>query len=91
MRRVTRDRINKRTKEIDRFVSDLPRKMKDQFQSVTPIRSGNARSKTKLEGNEIQANYPYANRLNEGWSKQADQGMTDPTIEWVRQELRKLD
>jgi hypothetical protein len=37
-----------------------------------------------LSGNEIQANYPYAQRLEEGWSTQAPDGMTKPTIEEVR-------
>jgi hypothetical protein len=45
---------------------------------------GNARRKTKLQGNEIQADYPYAKRLEEGWSTQAPDGMTKPTIEEIR-------
>jgi len=59
----------------------------DYFKSITPIRSGNARSKTVLKkgkqfdtrSNKIHAKYPYAGRLDEGWSKQARKGMTDPT------------
>ena len=45
---------------------------------------GNARRKTVLKGNEIQANYPYAKRLEEGYSSQAPDGMTEPTIEEIR-------
>ncbi len=45
---------------------------------------GNARRKTVLKGNEIQANYPYAKRLEEGYSSQAPDGMTEPTIEQIR-------
>jgi hypothetical protein len=45
---------------------------------------GNARRKTVLKGNEIQANYPYAQRLEEGYSSQAPNGMTEPTLQEVR-------
>lgn len=45
---------------------------------------GNARRKTVLRGNQIEANYPYAQRLEEGWSSQAPKGMTEPTLEDVR-------
>ena len=59
----------------------------DHFKSITPVRSGNARNNTKLKkgkqfdtrSNKIQAKYPYAGRLDEGWSKQARKGMTGTT------------
>jgi hypothetical protein len=54
------------------------------FVSVTPIRSGNARRNTTIVGNSIEANYPYAERLETGYSKQAPKGMTEPTIEHIR-------
>ena len=54
------------------------------FVSITPIRSGNARRNTNLVGNSIEANYPYAVRLENGYSKQAPKGMTEPTIEYIR-------
>lgn len=59
-----------------------------EFVQKTPIRSGNARRNTDLRGNEIQANYPYSVRLEkDGWSKQAPQGMSSPTIEFIRNYL----
>lgn len=54
------------------------------FVDKTPVRSGNAKRNTKKSGNSIDANYAYAQRLEEGWSKQAPKGMTEPTIEEVR-------
>lgn len=90
MRRVTRDRYTARSREINRFLEKLPAMMHEKFVEVTPIDTGNAKSKTELNGNEIQGNYDYANRLNTGWSKQAPQGMTDQVIDHVREELRKL-
>jgi len=57
------------------------------FKQNTPIRSGNARSRTRLNKNNIEANYPYAERLNTGWSKQAPRGMTEPTTEYIEKKL----
>ena len=54
------------------------------FVKNTPVRSGNARRNTRKSGNAIDANYPYAQRLEEGYSRQAPKGMTEPTIEEVR-------
>jgi len=55
-----------------------------EFKKVTPKQTGNARANTDLMGNAIEANYPYALSLNQGSSKQAPKGMTEPTIEAVR-------
>lgn len=54
------------------------------FVQNTPFRTGNARRNTLKSGNEIDANYPYAQRLEEGYSDQAPRGMTEPAIEEVR-------
>ena len=45
--------------------------------------SGYARSQTKLSSNKlsIDSDYPYAEALDNGSSKQAPQGFTKPTIE----------
>lgn len=57
------------------------------FKAKTPVKSGNARSKTKTRigrgGNDsrIEANYPYADKLNAGWSGQAPAGMSNPTMQ----------
>lgn len=63
----------------------LPEKaMKEAYpflKKTTPIKSGNARNKTRLNKLSIQSKYPYAGRLDEGWSKQASNGFTDPTID----------
>lgn len=76
----------------------------DTFKNVTPIgdpnrwktkykpknyRPGNARRKTTLKGNQIDADYPYAKRLNEGYSSQAPDGMTEPTLEAIRKYVFK--
>ena len=90
MRRIGPDKINPRLKNIDKFLEDLPGEMHKEFVKNTPIKTGNAKRSTDLSQNEIQGNYPYANRLNKGWSSQSPQGMTDPTIEFARAKLRAL-
>lgn len=62
------------------------------FRDITPKDTGNARSKTTLTRNgTIRADYPYAGRLDRGWSKQfGGQGMSRPTIRFVRNLVRKL-
>jgi len=57
------------------------------FIEQTPKRSGNARSRTKLQNDSIVADYAYSQRLNEGWSKQAPNGMVDPTVEHIEKTL----
>ena len=59
------------------------------FSVNTPIRTGNARRNTHLAQNEIEADYPYAVRLDEGYSKQRPNGMTNPTIAWLQDYIRK--
>jgi hypothetical protein len=62
----------------------------DFFYKQTPIRTGNARSKTKLNNDKIVANYPYVGRLDRGWSQQAPQGMVKPTLIFIRRLVRNL-
>jgi hypothetical protein len=50
----------------------------------TPIDTGNARNNTKLSKDSILAQYPYAQRLNQGYSKQAPDGMSKPTDDYIK-------
>jgi len=82
---MSRIRVNDRAfqKMLDKL-EDMPKdSMKKAYpflKNKTPVRSGNARNKTKLNDNKIRSNYAYAGRLDEGWSKQAPSGFTEPTI-----------
>ena len=67
----------------------LAREAYKVFHAVTPVRTGNARRRTRLVNEEIQANYPYAQRLDQGYSSQAKKGMTDPTVKHMRQFIRR--
>jgi hypothetical protein len=63
----------------------------DQFVIETPRKTGNAQNNTYLKGNTIYANYPYAQRLEDGWSKQAPKGMVEPTIKHVQQYIKRQE
>lgn len=73
-------------KELQKF----PKEAEKEFISLTPIDTGNARSHTHLTGDTIKANYPYAQRLDEGWSKQAPNGMTKPFEAWMKQKTKQI-
>lgn len=60
----------------------------DYMRSITPIRSGNARRRTFADNNTIHAEYPYAKRLDEGWSKQNQIGLIEPTIQYLERYIQ---
>ena len=66
---------------LEELPLDVMKQAHPFLRNETPIRSGNARNKTKRQGLKIKSNYPYAGRLDEGWSNQAPKGFTDPTID----------
>ena len=72
---------------LAKLFEDLPEKAHEQFVKNTPVRSGNARRNTRLNDTKISADYPYSQRLEDGYSKQAPQGMIDPTEKWIQHEV----
>jgi hypothetical protein len=87
---MTLPNLRRHIQKVEQFVKEIPSQAHTKFVSETPIDTGNARRSTDLRGNEIQGNYPYATRLNEGYSTQARDGMTEPTVEFIREQLRGL-
>lgn len=86
----TKDSI---TKSLDKIVKELevvPKEAYDVFVANTPVASGNAKKKTRITGTVIEANYAYAKRLDEGWSRQSPRGMTQPTQEFLKKRLNSL-
>lgn len=82
-------------RELDKMPEVVMKQAYPFYKSKTPVRSGNARNKTKLERKlTIKSNYPYAGRLDEGWSKQSPEGFTDPTSdkleEYVNNYVKKV-
>lgn len=87
---VTENTLPAATRRIQRQLNKLPDEAYDVFRKETPIRTGNARSKTRLRGNTIDANYPYAQRLDDGYSRQSPRGMILPTMQYLRKRLRQI-
>lgn len=86
-------KVDNITPSLSKIQSSIPNVVQSTYKyfvSVTPKDKGNARNKTKLQGNTINADYPYAQRLNKGWSKQAPKGMVAPTIEFLKRALRRI-
>jgi len=61
-----------------------------EFVKKTPVLTGNARRRTSKDAKSINADYPYAQRLNEGYSPKSREGMVDPTIAAVRVYVSKI-
>jgi len=87
---TVKDSITPLTRRQIRQLRQYPDQAADRFRELTPRRTGNARSQTKLRNQVIEADYPYAQRLDTGWSRQAPQGMTVPFDKWVRQQMKKI-
>lgn len=77
-------RVAKAATRKQRDLNKIPDKAHKRFVKLTPVRTGNARRRTKLQGETIKANYPYAHPLDNGHSKQAREGMSKPTVRYIR-------
>lgn len=79
--------------DLEKRLQTIPDEAFNYFVSITPKDQGNARRSTQLKGNTIHANYAYAQRLDEGYSKQAPKGMSEPTAKFIekitKQKMRK--
>lgn len=73
---------------VDKTPIGDPNRWKTKYKPKN-YKPGNARRKTVLKNNTIDANYPYAKRLEEGYSSQAPKGMTEPTLEEIRNYVYK--
>jgi len=82
--------ISKDLDRISRELKTVPKQFYEKFRAETPVRSGNARNNTRLAGDTVNANYAYAGPLNKGASRKAPQGMTIPTIKYIRQVVRNI-
>jgi len=82
--------VNKMFDQAEAIAQTLPREAYDVFRANTPIRTGNARSRTRLTGSTIEANYPYAERLDDGYSNQRPRGMTEPTEKFLEKRVNDL-
>lgn len=82
--------ITSSIKQIQQKLDNLPKEAHQEFVKNTPIRTGNARRNTKLNSGTIEANYPYAQRLDEGYSSQSPKGMTKPTEQFINKRMKQI-
>ena len=87
--RVIKNRITPSANKISAKIKQLPKEAYKYWKSITPIDTGNARRRTRLQGSKIKANYNYAVPLDNGWSRQAPDGMSKPTEAYIKKQLRK--
>jgi len=84
------DTMSMSLSRVAKRLATLPREAYNFWVQETPVRSGNARRQTQLRGDTIDANYPYARRLDQGYSSQSPQGMSRPTERFIRNRLRSM-
>jgi hypothetical protein len=88
---TVQDEITPMLRRQQQALRQFPDQAITEFVDLTPVRSGNARNRTKLVNrNTIVADYPYAQRLDQGWSRQAPRGMTQPFEAWVRRWVKRV-
>lgn len=99
------NKLSNTLKKIQSKIDQLPIESHKEFVQLTPIgdpnrwqtpykprnyKPGNARRNTTLKGNTIAANYPYAKRLDTGYSSQAPKGMVQPFLVWLRKRVKQI-
>lgn len=88
--KVTKDNITPQLRRIQKQLDQLPQGAFKTWVANTPVRTGNARNRTRLQGDSISANYPYAVPLDQGSSRQSPRGMRVPTLKWLQDQLKKI-
>jgi len=88
--RLDKDTITPSINKMKAALQQLPKAAFEDWVKTTPIQTGNARRKTKLNQNTIEAAYPYAQRLDEGYSKQAPKGMSEPVKKFIEREMKRI-
>ena len=95
-------KVNTITSSINSIQNKIKRVPKDAynvFYNQTPVRTGNAKNKTRLRGDTIEADYNYAQVLDKGrhmtnkgarGSNQAPRGMTKPTVEFIQRRMKQI-
>lgn len=84
------NQIQTNLKKVQQKLNKVPDEAYKVFVQNTPIRSGNARRNTVKKRNVIEAQYPYAKRLDEGYSKQSPKGMIQPTLDFIRKRVKQI-
>lgn len=84
------DKITPSSKAKQKQLSSVPKDAYTFFRAHTPVRTGNARAHTFLRKDTIIGAYPYAQRLDDGYSRQAPDGMSKPTEAYIKSRLDQI-
>lgn len=87
--KISRNRMKRHIGQVQQQFNKLPKQAFQFWRKTTPKKTGNARRKTILRNKLILARYPYAERLDDGWSRQAPKGMSTPTLEYIKKITRR--
>ena len=90
MATLKKDLMTPDLKQRVKQLTTLAREAYTVWLQNTAKKTGNARRSTRLKGDVIEANYAYAERLDQGWSKQTPKGMSKPTEEFIRKRTQKI-
>jgi len=88
--RLVSNTITPSLQRIQKQLNNVPREAYEVFKAATPALSGNARKRTRLQGNKIVADYPYATELDAGESNKAPEGMSKPTTDYITQRINNI-
>lgn len=83
------DNITPSIQQNIKRIQTVPEAAFEFWRNITPVRSGNARRRTKFSNDTIQAQYAYAQVLDQGASRQAPQGMSKPTMDFLDRTYEK--
>lgn len=80
--------------DVDQMVRSISTDLFNTVKQFTPVRSGRAKRSWRLRKErkysyEVSNRVPYIDRLDEGYSKQAPQGMTRPALREVLNRARR--
>ena len=87
--KIKKNNLPRSIGQIQAKVDKVPKLAFAFWRKTTPKRTGNAKRRTSLKGDTIYARYPYAEQLDNGWSKQAPEGMSKPTFKYIQRILGK--
>jgi hypothetical protein len=90
--RVDTSNLDRKISKQLKAIQNLPQESLDEFRRLTPIDTGNARRSTRLENkNTIHADYPYAERLDNNWSRQTrGKGIVEPFTRWLERRIKQI-
>ena len=87
--RLKKNNLPSSAGRIQAKVDKVPKMAFAYWRKITPKLTGNAKRKTVLKGDTIHARYPYAEVLDEGYSRKAPRGMSLPTFEYIKKIMGK--